>query len=116
MGKQEQEINIGILFNGKMKVCSVSKFTTCDDVIEMLMYSSTSVDHAYEYALFETAHGVEKMLTGKSSVLKVVRSWGAAKGQFTGEKSRRRHQEKNQNIQGEEKARENQINADGTQK
>ena len=59
----------------------VTRYTTCDDVIEMVFYNNP-VD-TDSYALFESSCGVERMLYGKDSVLKVMRSWGADQNSFT---------------------------------
>ena len=76
--------NLSLLIdvNGqKLRIEGVTKYTTCDDVIEMVFYNYP-VD-TDSYALFESLYGVERMLYGKESVLKVVRSWGADQNSFT---------------------------------
>ena len=65
----------------KMCIDGVTRYTTCDDVIEMAFYNCP-VD-TDSYALFESSNGVELMLYGKENVLKVVRSWGADRNSFT---------------------------------
>ena len=65
----------------KMCIDGVTRYTTCDDVIEMVFYNCP-VD-TDSYALFESSNGVELMLYGKENVLKVVRSWGADRNSFT---------------------------------
>ena len=65
----------------KLRIEGVTKYTTCDDVIEMVFYNYP-VD-TDSYALFESAYGVERMLYGKESVLEVVRSWGTDQNSFT---------------------------------
>ena len=68
--------------NGQiMCIEGVTRYTTCDDVIEMVFYNYP-VD-TDSYALFESSYGVERMLYGKENVLKVVRSWGADRNSFT---------------------------------
>ena len=64
-----------------MCIEGVTRYTTCDDVIEMVFYNYP-VD-TDSYALFESSYGVERMLYGKENVLKVVRSWGADRNSFT---------------------------------
>ena len=64
-----------------MVIEGVTRYTTCDDVIEMMFYNYP-VD-SESYALFELSYGVERMLYGKDSVLKVMRSWGADQNRFT---------------------------------
>ena len=65
----------------KWRIEGVTKHTTCDDVIEMVFYNYP-VD-TDSYALFESSYGVERMVYGKESVLKIVRSWGADRNSFT---------------------------------
>ena len=67
--------------NQNIAIEGVTRYTTCDDVIEMVFYNYP-VD-SDSYALFESSYGVERMLHGKDSVLKVMRSWGADQNSFT---------------------------------
>ena len=70
-----------VIVNGQRKcIEGVTRYTTCDDVIEMVFYNCP-VD-TDSYALFESSYGVERMLYGKESVLKVVRSWSADRNSF----------------------------------
>ena len=71
-----------IYLNGQtLCVKGVTRHTTCDVVIEMVFYNtSKSVE---SYAIFESSRGVERMLYGKESVLKIVRSWGVEQNSFT---------------------------------
>ena len=75
-----RSINVNV--NGQnMLIKGVTQYTTCDDVIEIVFYNyPVNTD---SYALFESSLGVERMLYGKESVLKVVRSWGADLNNFT---------------------------------
>ena len=66
-----------------MCIQGVTRYTTCDDVIEMLFYKSPKSGESDSYALFESSYGVERLLNGKESILKVIRSWGAEKNSFT---------------------------------
>ena len=59
----------------------VTRYTTCDDVIEMVFYNCPV--NTDSYALFESSCGIERMLYGKDSVLKAMRSWGADQNSFT---------------------------------
>ena len=73
-----------IIFNvngQNMLIKGVTQYTTCDDVIEIVFYNY--LVNTDSYALFESSLGVERMLYGKESVLKVVRSWGADLNNFT---------------------------------
>ena len=64
----------------KIYIERITRYTTCDDVIEMVFYNCLVDTHLY--ALFESSYGVERMLYGKESVLKVMRSWGADQNNF----------------------------------
>ena len=80
MSCEQRDLLINL--NGQ-SVCvkGVTRYTTCDDVIEMVFYNtSKSVE---SYAIFESSRGVERMLYGKESVLKIVRSWGVEQNSFT---------------------------------
>ena len=76
--------NVIIDFNGQ-KTCieGVTRYTTCDDVIEIVFYHLSATVDASSYAVFESSYGVERMLYGKESVLKIMRSWGADRSSFT---------------------------------
>ena len=78
----EHARSIIVNVNGQnMLIKGVTRYTTCDDAIEIVFYNyPVNTDF---YALFESSFGVERMLYGKESVLKVVRSWGAAQNNFT---------------------------------
>ena len=78
----EHARSIIVNVNGQnMPIKGVTQYTTCDDVIEIVFYNyPVNTD---SYALFESSYGVERMLYGKESVLKVVRSWGADLNNFT---------------------------------
>ena len=76
--------NVLIDFYGqKMCIEGVTRYTTCDDVIEMVFYHLSATVDASSYAVFESSYGVERMLYGKESVLKVMRSWGADWNSFS---------------------------------
>ena len=64
----------------KVYIEGITRYTTCDDVIEMVFYNCP-VD-TESYALFESSYGVERMLYGKESVLKMMRSWGTDQNNF----------------------------------
>ena len=80
--QMEHARSIIVNVNGQnMLIKGVTQYTTCDDVIEIVFYNyPVNTD---SYALFESSYGVERMLYGKESVLKVVRSWGADQNSFT---------------------------------
>ena len=69
-------------FDGQtLCVKGVTRHTTCDDVIEMVFYNTSKAVESY--AIFESSCGVERMLYGKESVLKIIRSWGVEQNSFT---------------------------------
>ena len=73
--------DIFVQFNGQLiLVPGVTRFTTCDDVIEMMLYR-TAEDRQF-FSLYELCFGVERKLYGKASILKVIRSWGIDKKKF----------------------------------
>ena len=77
-----EQTDLLINLNGQT-VCvkGVTRHTTCDDVIEMVFYNAPKSGESY--AIFESSYGVERMLYGKESVLKCVRSWGVEHSRFT---------------------------------
>ena len=61
----------------------VTKYTTCSDVVHMLqLKSGLSVDRISSYALFETTGDFERMLSGRTRIMKTLRSWGCEKDNF----------------------------------
>ncbi|KAH3883167.1 hypothetical protein DPMN_007118 [Dreissena polymorpha] len=63
---------IYVTISGIVVPCDVTTTTSCYDVIRMLTSNSIKRD----YAMFESTSEKEKLLPMKSSVLKVVTSWG----------------------------------------
>ena len=80
MAYEQRDLLINL--NGQtMCVKGVTRYTTCDDVIEMVFYNtSKSVETC---AIFESSCGVERMLYGQERILKIVRSWGVEQNSFT---------------------------------
>ena len=77
-GQRDLLVNL----NGQtMCVKGVTRYTTCDDVIEMVFYNTSK--SLESYAIFESSCGVERMLYGKERILKIVRSWGVEQNSFT---------------------------------
>ncbi|WAQ99601.1 hypothetical protein MAR_023974, partial [Mya arenaria] len=68
------EVEIG----GAVETVSVTKATTCRDVINMVNGAGQD-----QYAVFEASRGVERVLSSDTKVLKLVRSWGAHAGSYT---------------------------------
>ena len=80
MSYEQRDLLINL--NGQtLCVKGVTRHTTCDDVIEMVFYNTSK--SAESYAIFESSCGVERMLYGKESVLKIIRSWGVEQNSFT---------------------------------
>ena len=72
--KKVQYYNIPFLIDEKAKIVkSVTKYTTCNDVINKL----PKTDHPL--AVFQTVSGEEKELAGKTKLLKLWRSHGSSK-------------------------------------
>ena len=61
----------------------LSESTVCDDVIETVFDTLViSKVYASSFAIYELASGIERQLSGKTRVLKLVRSWGAEHAQY----------------------------------
>ena len=75
---------VPVHFNGTvLLVKNVTKYTICSDVIHMLLLQlKISVDRIPFYALFETTGDLERMLSGRTRILKAMRSWGCEKDNF----------------------------------
>ena len=72
--KGPQYHDIPIVIDGKAKILkSVTKFTTCDDVINKLPKTGAPL------AVFQTANGEVKELKGKTKLLEIWRSHGSSK-------------------------------------
>ena len=80
--KFRQEVPVH--FDGNvLLVKNVTKYTTCSDVVHMLLIKSgLSVERISSYALFEATGGLERMLSGRTRVIKTLRSWGCEKDSF----------------------------------
>lgn len=72
-------MQICVRLNDEDVVCTVSKATTCHDVIKM---ATVSIEKASVYALYESGHGVERPLSADTKVCKLIRSWGAERETF----------------------------------
>ena len=72
--KKLQCHNIPLVIDGKAKIVKgVTKFTTCDDIINKFPKAG------YPLAIFQTTNGIEKELSGKTKLMKVWRSHGSSK-------------------------------------
>ena len=75
---------VPVHFDGNvLLVKNVTKYTTCSDVVHMLLLKSgLSVERISSYALFEATGDLERMLSGRTRVIKTLRSWGCEKDSF----------------------------------
>ena len=65
-------------------VKNVTKYTTCNDVVHMLMIQlEIPVDRISSFALFEVTGDLEKMLKSRTRVMKTMRSWGCERDNFS---------------------------------
>ena len=65
-------------------VKNVTKYTTCNDVVHMLMIKlEIPVDRISSFALFEVTGDLEKMLKSRTRVMKTMRSWGCERDNFS---------------------------------
>ena len=57
---------------------NVTKYTTCDDVKHVLLLKfGISIKRISSYSLFEVSGDLERMLQGRTRILKTLRSWGS---------------------------------------
>ena len=75
---------VPVHFDGKVVlVKNVTKYTTCGDVVHMLLLKSgLFVKQISSYALFEATDDLERMLPGRARIMKTLRSWGCEKDNF----------------------------------
>ena len=67
----------------RILVKNVTKYTTCNDVVHMLMIKlEIPVDRISSFALFEVTGDLEKMLQSRTRVMKTMRSWGCERDNF----------------------------------
>lgn len=73
---------VPIKIDGNLKyVKGVSKYTTCGDVIKMILKKTeTGKENGTSdaFGIYESSRGIERLLPAKSRLLKVMRSWGMA--------------------------------------
>ena len=71
------------IYGLKKTIKGLTENTVCDDVIETVFDTlAISKVYASSFAIYESASGVERQLSGKTRVLKFVRSWGADHAQY----------------------------------
>ena len=75
---------VPVHFDGNvLLVKNATKYTTCSDVVHMLLLKSgLSVERISSYALFEAIGDLERMLSGRTRINKTLRSWGCEKDNF----------------------------------
>ncbi|XP_045175484.2 uncharacterized protein LOC123536391 [Mercenaria mercenaria] len=73
-------IDVPMKIDGNLKyVKGVSKYTTCGDVIKMVLKKTEEGKEngtPEAFGIYESSRGIERLLPAKSRVLKVMRSWG----------------------------------------
>ena len=78
--RQEVPVHFG---GNVLLVKNVTKYTACSDVVHMLLLKSgLSIERISSYALFETTRDLERMLPGRTRIMKTLRSWGCEKDNF----------------------------------
>ena len=84
MSKRIFRQEVPIYFDGKvLLVKNVTKYTTCSDVVHMLMLKTgISIKRISSYTLFEFTGDLERMLQGRTRIIKTLRSWGCEKDNF----------------------------------
>ena len=72
-----------MIYGLKKTIKGLTENTICDDVIETVFGTlAISKIYASSFAIYESASGVERQLSGKTRVLKLVRSWEADHAQY----------------------------------
>ena len=84
MSRRTFRQDVSVYFDGKvLLVKNVTKYTTCSDVVHMLVLKSgISVERISSYTLFEATGDLERMLSGRTRIIKTLRSWGCEKDHF----------------------------------
>ena len=75
---------VPVQFDGNvLLVKNVTKYTTCSDVVHMLLLKSGfSVERISSYVMFEATGDLERMLSGRTRIIKTLRSWGCENDNF----------------------------------
>ena len=74
---------IPFLFAGTSHVLKITKFTTCDDVVEMILLARGENTDPKQYVMYEMTSGAQRALQGRDLVVKVWRSWGCEGRNFS---------------------------------
>jgi len=61
----------------------ITKYTTCDDVIEMILLARGESFDPKQYVMSEMTSGAQRVLQGRDLVVKVWRSWGCEGRNFS---------------------------------
>jgi len=70
-------------FAGTTYVLKITKYTTCDDVIEMILLNRGENADPKRYVMSEMTSGAQRVLQGRDLVVKVWRSWGCEGRNFS---------------------------------
>ncbi|KAK3581520.1 hypothetical protein CHS0354_031862 [Potamilus streckersoni] len=80
--KKTKLYEVHIFLNAKDHIIkNVTKNSTCDDIIKSL-HRHTDIDekeNGQMYALYESMHGVDRELSGKTEIYKLLKKWGSNK-------------------------------------
>ncbi|KAL3842702.1 hypothetical protein ACJMK2_020709 [Sinanodonta woodiana] len=79
--KKAKLYEVHIFLNAKDHVIkNVTKRSTCDDIIKSLhRHRNTDKENGPMYALYESMHGVDRELSGKTKIHKLLKAWGSNK-------------------------------------
>ena len=76
----QKKHTINFLMEGKKrKLTGVTKYTTCDDIVRMVSQRTTErkLHEVSQLGVYERVDGIERLLSRKDSLLKILRSWGS---------------------------------------
>ena len=76
----QKKHTINFLMEGKKrKLTGVTKYTTCEEIVRMVSQRMTEITlhEVSQLGVYERVDGIERLLSRKDSLLKVLRSWGS---------------------------------------
>ena len=76
----QKKHTICILLEGKKrKLTGVTKYTTCDDIVRRISQRTTErrLHEVSQLGVYGRVDGIERLLSRKDSLLKILRSWGS---------------------------------------
>lgn len=77
------KVKIPFEYNGNIFKLNVTKYSTCKDVVHMIIYKSgLTVSTINSFSVFEKTNTVERSLSGNTLVYNVWHSWGSEKNHF----------------------------------